>query len=332
MQNLILLNEEFTKEKQVVMEERRTRVEDEPISTLDEHFRATAFQTSPYQHPIIGWASDIENLTLTDLQTWYQRWYTPNNATVIVVGDVEPQNVLTLAKQYFGPLKPRELTPPIARPEIEQLGIKRLVVKKPAKLPHLIMGYHVPSMNTLPKENYWEAYALELLAYILDGGTSARLTKNLVRGQQIASSVSVSYDPFSRLTDLFTFNSVPTEKHTPAELKTAILQQIKQLQTTPVTEKELTRVKNQLRASKVYELDSQFYQGMQIGILTSVGLDWHILDNYLDNIKTISAQQIQTVANKYLITDKLTFAVLEPLPLKTSTPITSPQPTSGMIH
>jgi zinc protease len=144
MSNLVWDEENFAKEKQVVMEERRTRVEDNPISLMYEHFQATAFQTSPYQHPLIGWMNDIKNFTLADLQNWYQRWYAPNNAIVVVVGDVEPQKVVKLAQHYFGAVKSRPITPPIVRAEIEQLGIKRITVKKTAKLPYLAMGYKVP--------------------------------------------------------------------------------------------------------------------------------------------------------------------------------------------
>jgi zinc protease len=317
MRHLVFTEDEFAKERQVVAEERRMRVEDQPNSLLREYFNATAYQTSPYQNPIIGWMSDIQNYTLADLQAWYQRWYAPNNAIVVVVGDVKPEAVFALAKQYFGPLKPSELTPPLPRPEVEQFGIKRISVKRPAKLPYLLMGYKVPSLSTITEENRWEVYALEVLAYLLDGGDSARLSKHLVRGQQIATTVSASYDPFSRLEEVFTFSGIPNQKNTIAELEAALQEQIKQLQSTLVDAAELERVKNKLRASQVYELDSQFYQGLKIGILETVGLDWQVFDTYLDNIKAVTAEQVQAVARQYLIDDHLTVAVLEPQPLGT---------------
>lgn len=315
MRHLVFTEDEFAKERQVVAEERRMRVEDQPNSLLREYFNATAYQTSPYQNPIIGWMSDIQNYTLADLQAWYQRWYAPNNAIVVVVGDVEPEAVFALAKQYFGPLKPSELTPPLPRPEVEQFGLKRISVKRPAKLPYLLMGYKVPSLSTITEENRWEVYALEVLAYLLDGGDGARLSKHLVRGQQIATSVSASYDPFSRLEEVFTFSGIPNQKNTIAELEAALQEQIKQLQSTLVDAAELERVKNKLRASQVYELDSQFYQGLKIGILETVGLDWQVFEAYLDNIKAVTAEQVLAVARQYLIDDHLTVAVLEPQPL-----------------
>ena len=315
MRHLVLTAEEFAKEKQVVAEERRTRTEDKPTRHMFEHFRATAYQTSPYQNPIVGWMSDIQNYTLADLQAWYQRWYAPNNAIVVVVGDVEPQAVFALAKQYFGSLKPSELTPPLSRPEVEQFGLKRITVKLPAKLPYLAMGYKVPVLNTIAEANRWEVYALEVLAYVLDGNKSSRFSKHLVRGQQIASRMSTSYNPFSRLEGLFTFSGMPTQAHTVADLETALRSQIQQLQTTLVDAAELERVKIQLRASQVYELDSVFYQGMKIGMLETVGLEWQLFDRYLDNIKAVTAEQVQAVARKYLIDQHLTVGVLEPQPL-----------------
>jgi zinc protease len=316
MRNLILIEKEFIKERQVVAEERRTRTEDRPTSLSSEYFMATAYQTSPYHNPIIGWMSDIQNYTIADLQAWYQRWYAPNNATLVVVGDVKPQAVLALAKQYFEPLKSSKIIPPNQRPEVKQFGLKRIIVKLPAKLPYLIMGYKAPVLKDLTQKDQWEVYALEVLANILDGGNSARLSKNLVRGEQIATSLGVSYDNFSRLTELFTISGIPTKDHSVSELETALRKQIKQLQTMKVDKSELERVKTQLRASQVYELDSIFYQGMKIGLLETVGLDWRLFDSYLDNIKAVTAKQVQAVARKYLIDKHLTIAVLEPQPLK----------------
>ena len=332
MRNLILNAQAFAKERQVVLEERRSRIEDKPISLMWEYFQAAAYQTSPYRNPVIGWLSDIENCTLADLQQWYQQWYAPNNATLVVVGDVEAPAVLKLAQQYFGSLKPSQITPPLPRPETEQLGIKRITVARPAKLPYLAMGYKTPTLATLAPSSHWEAYALEVLAYILDGNNSARLAKHLVRGNQIATSTNVDYDLYGRLTTLFSLSGIPTDQHTVAELEAALREQIQQLQTTLVAKTELERIKIQLQAGEVYKRDSLFYQGMQIGMLTTVGLDWRLLDKYLDNIKAVTPEQIQQVAKKYLVDKNLTVAVLEPQPLANNTPTEDTQPTIGVIH
>lgn len=314
MRNLLLKQEEFVKEVQVVMEERRLRTDDDPESLTYEHFAATAFHNGPYQNPVIGWMDDLENMTLDDLKQWYKTWYAPNNATVVVVGDVQPEAVLALAKKYFGPLKPSKLTPPKPRREVQQKGLRRAVVKAPAELPYLIMGYQTPSL-TATQDADWEPYALEVLSGILSGGNSARLAKHLVREQRIAASAGAGYNLYSRVPDLFMLEGTPAQGRSVAELEQALRDQIKRLQDEPVSETELARIKAQVVAGKVYEQDSTFGQAMQIGTLVTVGLDWRLQDSYLDRINAVTAEQIRQVARTYLNDDRLTIAVLEPLPL-----------------
>jgi len=314
MRNLLLKQDEFVKEVQVVMEERRLRTDDDPESLTYEHFAATAFHNGPYQNPVIGWMGDLENMTLADLKQWYKTWYAPNNATVVVVGDVQPDEVFALAKKYFGPLKPSKLMPLKPRHEVEQKGLRRAVVKAPAELPYLLMGYQTPSL-TASQGADGEPYALEVLSGILSGGNSARLAKHLVREERIAASAGAGYNLYSRAPDLFMLEGTPAQGRSVAELEQALRDQIKRLQDEPVSEAELARIKAQVVASKVYEQDSTFGQAMQIGTLVTVGLDWRLQDSYLDRINAVTAEQIQQAARKYLIDDHLTVAVLEPLPL-----------------
>ncbi|MEK7768258.1 MAG: pitrilysin family protein, partial [Pseudomonadota bacterium] len=150
MRNLILTKEEFAKEIQVVMEERRLRTDDKPHALVHEKMMAAAYQSHPYQRPIIGWMNDLENMSVRDAKEWYDRWYAPNNAVLVVVGDVNPKEVFALAQKYYGEIKPRPLVPlALRKPQIEpaQVGIKRLTVKAPAKLPYLTMGYHAPALR-----------------------------------------------------------------------------------------------------------------------------------------------------------------------------------------
>lgn len=313
MRNLTLPKEEFLKEIKVVMEERRLRTDDDPQSLTYEQFNATAFVSSPYRHPIIGWMDDLENMQVEDLRAWYEKWYAPNNATVVVVGDVQAAEVFKLAKQYFGPLKAGKITPAKPRLEIEQKGIRRITVKAPAELPVLIMGYKVPVIKTTTEA--WEPYALEMLAGVLDGGDSARFSRELVRGSQVAASVGTGYNMYNRGQDLLTFSGTPSQGHSAEALENAIRAQIKRLHEELVPEQDLTRIKAQVTASKVYELDSPFYQAMQIGTLVTVGLSHGLLDEYLDNLNKVTPEQIQQVARKYLIDDRLTVAVLDPQPM-----------------
>ena len=317
MRNLVLLEEEFAKEIKVVMEERRMRVEDNPQQYMVERFMATAFLNSPYQNPVVGWMNDLENMTLADLQVWYEKWYAPNQATLVVVGDVQPEEVLKLAKKHFGPHKPDTPTAVKPRKEIVQKGIKRMVVKVPAQLPLLLMGYHVPGVADAKEK--WEPYALDVLAAIFDGGNSARFPTELVRGSQIATSTGISYSNFARHNVLFVFSGVPSQGHTVADIEAAFREQLKRIQETPPSQEELDRLKAQVVAEKVYEQDSVFYQAMQLGGLSSTGLDWRLADQYADNIRGITADQVQKVAQKYFHDDNLTVGTLDPQPINPAT-------------
>lgn len=322
MRNLHLLPEELKKELQVVTEERRMRTEDNPQGKMQEHFNAAAYSSSPYKHPVIGWPDDIANYTIEDTQAWYQRWYSPNNATLVVVGDVNADEVFKLAEKYFGALKPSDIKPLKPQPEIEQLGMRRLTVKVPAKLPTVVMGYKVPSLKTAPNES--EAYALEVLVGVLDGGSSARLTSGLVRGKQIAVSAGAGYGLTSRLSDLFELEATPAEGTTLPQMEAALKTEITKLQTKLISAEELQRIKAQVLAGAVYERDSNFYQAMQLGMLETVGLGWQKADEYVSKINQVTAEQVQQVAKKYLLDDHLTIAYLEPQAINNPAPNNSP--------
>ena len=314
MRNLTLSPEEFAKEVNVVMEERRLRTEDNPEALTDERFTAAAFQTSAYHNPVIGWMSDLENMTADDLKAWYQKWYAPNNATLVVVGDVKPGEVLALAKQYFGVVPSGNVATVKPSIEVEQEGVRRIVVKRPARVPYLVMGYQVPVMATATEK--WEPYALEVLAGILSGDDSARLPANIVKGEQLAVSATASYDFAARLQSLFSFSAVPSPSHDVNAVEQAIYKEIDRLKHELVSKEELARVKTQVVASDVYEKDSIFYQAMLIGMLETIGLDWKLMDEYVEMIQSVTAEQVQQVAKKYLVQDRMTLAVLEPLPMK----------------
>ncbi len=317
MRNLHLLPEELKKELQVVTEERRMRTEDNPQGKMQEYFNAMAYSNSPYKHPVIGWPADIANYNVEDIQAWYQRWYAPNNATLVIVGDVNTATVFSLAEKYFGGLKISEIKPIKPQTEVEQLGLRRMTVKVPAKLPSILMGYKVPVLKTAEKE--WEAYALEVLAGILDGGSSARLTSGLVRGKQIAVSAGAGYGLTSRISDLFELEATPAEGKTLAEMETALKAEVTKLQNSQVNEEELSRIKAQVSANAVYERDSNFYQAMQLGMLETVGLGWQKVDEYVAKVNQVTAAQVQEVAKKYLIDDHLNIAYLEPQAINKTT-------------
>lgn len=321
MRNLHLLPDELKKELEVVTEERRMRTDDQPREKMNELFRAMAFTNSPYKNPVIGWPSDIAAYKVEDLQAWYQRWYAPNNATLVVVGDIDPQATFALAESYFGKLQPSEIKPLKPQIDMEQRGVRKMTVKVSAKLPYILMGYKVPSLKTAQNET--DAYALEVLAGVLDGGSSARLTKDLIRGQQIASSVDAGYNLSSRLDDLFILEGTPADGKSVLDLEHALKVQVKNLQTNLVSADELQRIKAQVLANKIYERDSNFYQGMLLGIFETVGLNWQKQEEYVSKVNQITAEQIREVARKYLIEDHLNVAYLDPQPT-TEDPKASP--------
>ena len=317
MRHLHLLADELKKELQVVTEERRMRTDDNPQAKMNEQFMALAYSNSPYKHPVIGWPSDIANYTVEDLEAWYQRWYAPNNATLVVVGDVQPNAVFDLAEKYFAELKPSEIKPIKPQTEIEQLGVRKMTVKVPAKLPSVVLGYKVPALKTAENEN--EAYALEVLAGVLDGGSGARLSTHLVRGKQIAVSAGAGYGLTNRLSNLFELEATPAEGKTVADLEAALKGEIKKLQEELISNDELQRIKAQVLATDIYQKDSGFYQAMEIGTLETAGLGWQKADEYVPKINQVTAEQVREVAKKYLVDDHLTIAYLEPQAINTTT-------------
>jgi zinc protease len=317
MRGLHLLPEELKKELQVVTEERRMRTDDNPQAKMNEQFMALAYSNSPYKHPVIGWPADIANYKVEDLQAWYQRWYAPNNATLVVVGDVKPTEVFALAEKYFAQLKPSEIIPIKPQTEIEQLGVRKMTVKVPAKLPSVALAYKVPSLKTATDEN--EAYALEVLAGVLDGGNSARLSSTLVRGKQIAVSAGAGYGLTTRLSTLFELEATPAEGKTVADVEWALKAEVKKLQLDLVSNEELERIKAQVLATDIFQKDSGFYQAMEIGTLETAGLGWKKGEEYVSKVNQVTAAQVRDVAKKYLIEDHLSIAYLEPQAINTTT-------------
>lgn len=314
MANLKLTDEEFNKEIKVVMEERRWRTEDQPQGLVNEQFNAVSYIAHPYRRPIVGWMDDLQSMTAADAREWYEKWYAPNNAVLVVVGDVKAQEVLKLAQKYFGPLKAEVLPQRKPQQEPRQRGERRAVVKAPAKLPYVLTGYHVPALKN--PDTDWEPYALQILAGVLDGNASARLNQNLVRNQRIAVEVSAGYEIVQRSQEsLFQLDGMPVEGKTAAELEAALLEQVEQIKEQGVTANELQRVKAQVIAAEVYQRDSMFYQGMKIGRLEVSGFSWRILDDYPAKLEAVTPEQVQAVAKKYLVKDNLTVVTLDPQPL-----------------
>ncbi|WP_264770587.1 M16 family metallopeptidase [Coxiella burnetii] len=310
MHNLLLSKNDFDKEIQVVMEERRMRYDDNPTSLAYERFMAAAFVNSPYHHQAIGWMTDLQHMTVQDVRDWYHAWYVPNNAIVVVVGDVNPEQVLALAKEYFGPLESKPVPHLKPRIEIPPLGTTSVKIEVPARLPMIMMGYQTPSLTTTKEK--WQPYALDVLSTLLGGSDSSRFARDLIRGKQMASQAGTDYQLYQLHSNQFVLFGIPAQAHSIAELKEAFTNEIKKLQTDPVSEEELKRVKAQVIAQNIYNQDSLMNQAMDIGGAEVIGLSWQTSQDYVKNIEAVTAQQIQQVAQLYLIPRRLTVAVLQP--------------------
>lgn len=313
MRNIVLTDEEFIKERDVVTEERRWRTEDKPAGKLYEQFKAAAFISSPAHHPVIGWMQDIRAWTAEDAREWYKQWYAPNNATLVVVGDVNPDEVYALAKQHYGKHQPEKIIAPKPQVEVEQEGERRITLKGATKTPSLLMGFHAPTLVTAKTEaEQQEVYALEVLNSILDGDDSARLTKNLVRHEKVVAGAGAGYDGTDRLTTLFLFEATPSEGVSTQQAEDAIWAEIEKLKKSPVSDSELQRVLAQSEAQYIYHQDSIQSQANVLGSLISVDLPTDTLDKWVENLRQVTPEQIQAVANKYLDQDKVTVATLLP--------------------
>lgn len=312
MRHLNLDAGEFAQEIKVVMEERRQRTDDSPHARLGEQLQAVAYQTHPYRVPVIGWMNDLENMTVQDARDWYRRWYAPNNACVVVVGDVDHQAVFKLAQMYYGRVPARALPARKTPDEPEQAGIRRFTLRAEAELPMLIMAYKVPVLRDV--ENDVDPYALEMLAAVLDGHDAARLTTRLIREQQLAVSASASYDSLARGPGLFYLSGAPGEGKTRADLEAALRAEIARIAEDGVAPDELARARAQLVAGQVYKLDSMFAQAMEIGQLEAVGIPHRQGRRIIEKFQAVTAEAVQAVARKYFVDERLTVAELDPLP------------------
>ncbi len=312
MANLRLDEEDFARELDVVKEERRLRTDDQPPARFRERLRATAYLASAYGQPVIGWMHDLDRLTVKDIRRWYEDWYAPNNAVLVVCGDVVAKDVLVLAEKHFGGIPARDLAEPPALLEIARPGSRQLQVRMPVQLPQVSLTWNVPGFRTAPEP--WESHALRMLAGVLDAGYSARIESELVRGSELALGAGASYDQFARGDSLFTLSGTPnppTEAGLEA-LEAALHAQVRRLQETLADADELSRVRAQVLAGLVFSHDSLHGRANMIGSLEAMGISWRVLDEYIPAIEQVTAEQVRDVARRYLVAENLTTGRLLP--------------------
>lgn len=230
--SLRLPADEFSREIEVIKEERRLRTDDQPNAKAYELFRAMAYPASGYHTPTIGWMADLERMKVEELRHWYESWYAPNNATLVVVGDVTLDEVKGLAQKYFGAI-PKRAVPPAKLPlELAEPGLRQLTLHVRTQLPSLIYGFNVPSLATAKDAR--AVNALRLISALLDGGYSARMPSRLERGQELVAGASSGYNAFTRGDSLFMISATPNvqKQKTLADVEKGIWQLLDELKTT----------------------------------------------------------------------------------------------------
>lgn len=327
MANLVFDKDEFSREIKVVMEERRLRTDDQASSKVYEALNAAAFVAHPYHHPIVGWMDDLQNMTVDDAKAWHDRFYAPNNATMVVTGDVDAQKVRALAEKYFGKIATKRI--PVTKPQTEpvQQGVRRITVKAPAENPYVALAFKAPTLRDVEKDD--DVHALDVLSAVLDGFDNARLPARLVRTARVANSVGASYSSNARGPVLFVLDGTPSAGTTTAQLETLLRAEVSRIAQDGVTEEELKRVKNQLIAGQIYKRDSVFGQAMEIGVMEMTGISYKQIDRIIEKLGQVTAKQVQSVAARYFNDDQLTVATLVPLPLDDRKPA---QPPAGLRH
>ncbi len=324
---------EFTKEIEVVKEERRMRTEDNPRSLLYETLLATAYTASPYRRPIVGWMSDLESMTPADARAFYEKWYVPANAVITVVGDVDPAQVLRLAERHYGRIPARAVPARKPRTEPVQTGLRRVDIKAPAEQAYVALAFKVPGLRSLAPDDASssDALALTVLAAVLDGYSGARLDRSLTQGSdRVADSAGASNGLLGRGPQLFVLDGVPAPGKTAAQVEAALREQVARIAREGVSAAELERVKTQWIASEVYKRDSLFNQAREIGTYWVLGLPLDTNDQLLSRLRGVTAEQVQAVAARYFGDDQLTVAQLLPQPSDPNRP--RRQPAAGSRH
>lgn len=310
LKNLKIDDESFRRELQVVMEERRQRTDDKPTALAWEKFQAVARPGTGYAHPIIGWRDQLAQLQPQQARDWYDRFYVPGNATLVIAGDVTPEQVRPLVEKFFADL-PRGETPP--RPETTlnpPPGERRMTLRLPVRVPALYMSYNVPSLTTADHQD--DFYALTMLGGVLDGGTSARMESNLVRGQRLAAGLGAGYDGLQRGNGTFTITATPNPAVSLDQLEAAIKAEIEKIAEQPPSEAEMDRVRAGVLAEQIYQRDSVMGQAMELGTLSVLGLDWRLAGQFDDNLEAVTPEQVQQAARKWLVAERSAVAHVIP--------------------
>ncbi|OQY20275.1 MAG: peptidase M16 [Desulfobacteraceae bacterium 4572_35.1] len=301
MQNAVL--REFYTERDVVMEERRRSYESKPSGMMYEALLATAFRVHPYRHPVIGWTSDINNLTKKKTADFLHRYYAPINTVIAIVGDVETDKVKQLVSNYFGKIYAGEKIPPVTAVEPKQQGERRCEVRYDAR-PQVLVAYHKPTLPTR------DDYAFDLISYMLTEGATSRLYKSLVLEQQLATAVSSYSAPGGHYDNLYVFSLIPRYPHSAAEVERALYVQLAELTKHLVTAAELENICKRLRVDRLHYLRTNDGLANMLTRFQVIAGGWEYLRDYDQQVAKITPKDIQQVAQRWLNADNRTVITL----------------------
>ena len=294
---------EFYSERDVVMEERRLRVETSPFGLLLEEYLAAAFRAHPYGRPVVGVASEIQAVSRASALEYFHRYYGPNNAVVAIVGDINIDSMKTWATRYFADIKAGDPHRPVVTQEPPQRGERRIDVEYDAN-PQVVLGYHVPNAQ------HPDAPALQVLSQLLTGGRTSRLFQRLVIRERVATSIQTFQFPGSLYPRMFTFLGVPIAPHTTAEIEKAVYDELDRIQREPPTAEELQRVRNQTEASGIQRLQSNFGLAFQLSSSEALWYDWRQTFRDQAALARVTGADVQRVAKTYFTPTNRTVATL----------------------
>jgi len=298
MTNLVLSQEDFDTERQVVLEERRSRIDNDPASRLGEQANAAMYMNHPYRNPVIGWEHEIRALTRNDAMTFYRAWYAPNNAILVVVGDVTVDQVRPLAEKYYGRIPARELPSRIDWREPPAKAAQLVTLADPqVRQPSWSRRYHAPSYVYGATQH---AYALEVLAEILGGGATSRIYRSLVVEQKIAASAGVWYDPSSRGPTTFGFYGSPVPGGDLGQIEAAMEAEIDKLLRDGVTEDEVKRATARLQADAIYARDSLRAPAQTLGGGLVIGMTVEEIEAWPERIGAVTVADVNAAAQAVL--------------------------------
>lgn len=295
---------EFYTERDVVVEERRQRSENDPDGALDEAFLAAAFKAHPYGVPIVGWTSDLLSLTRPDAERFHRTYYVPGNAVGAVVGDLDLEAAARVIERYFGAIPPGPPPPPVVTREPPQEGERRVEVFYEAE-PYLVVGWHKPSPPS------YDDFVFDVIRSLLSEGRTSRLYTSLVKEKRMATGIFAGSTPGDRYANIFEVGAAPIHPHTLAELEAAIDEEVEKLKKGDISAEELQKVKNQAEASFIRGLQSNMGLASQLAYFQTVMGDWRYLLKWRDTIRKITAEDVRRVANQYLTVGNRTVALRE---------------------